>query len=184
MNIKRIILWIVSSLYLGLSLISVFMFSSKVGVWRELIDLDKLTQGGTHHFILIVVFLVIFILTYIFANSTKHVFKHMLNNQGLTEEETQLMLDRISLLASFFAIILTLLTILERTFLLGFNNEFIKLALVSTMLIMNLAINNFLDRKFSYVDSGDSSVHYLISIPVLVLNVYILIGIFNIIIFR
>lgn len=184
MSMKRIFLVVVSSLTLALSLMSAFMFSSKIGVWRELIDLNRLTQGGTHHFIFILILGIIFVLTYIFANSTKHVIKDLLDKQGLSTQETKVMMDRISLLANFFVIILTLLTILERTFLLGFNNEFIKLAIVISMLLLSLSINTHLDRKFSHLESNDASVHYLLSIPILFLNIVLLIGIFNIILLR
>lgn len=185
MNSKSKIVTFVSGLYLSLSLMSAFMFSTMFDTWRGVIDLDKLYSGGTHYLGLLLAYVLIFAITYIFANSSKHMIKFFVDMEGLSPEMSKGMMDRISLVANFFTIFFYLSTILERTFLQGFRDEFQRLAIVMTMLLMSLAVNNHLDRKFRHQEQefGNETVHFILSVPILTLNGILLIGFFDIIIF-
>ena len=166
---------------------SPFLLSTKLGIWRDNLDMDNLYYHRSHHLGLTLLFLITSVFTYVFANSSKHAINSLLVNQlNLSSEESKNELDQISFIANLFSIILYLSIILEMSFLGGFNDELIKLVFVFSMLIIGLTINNHLDKKLRYHTTNYDFVfiHYIISIPVFILNTVVIMGISTSIIFR
>lgn len=184
MIIKRFVLSIIGALYLALSLMSPFILSMKTDIWNEAIKEDKLQFGGTHHLFLILIFLIIFITTYIFANSSKYLIRSLIERLDFSPEETKSDLDRISFLANFFTIVLYLSVFLQGTFVMGSRDIPFRLATIFAMLIMSLIINNYLDKKFRYQETGDIVAHFVLSVPILILNGIVFVAILLNVIFR
>lgn len=185
MEIKKYALRLISGLYLGLSLMSPFLYSNKMGIWQDNIDLEKLQYGGTHHLIFMLLLLIISVITYFFANSIKYATHNLLISQlNLSSEESKNEMDKISLIANLVTIFLYSLTIFERNFLFTLNDAFIKLIIVLIMILIGFTINHYLDKKFRYNELHYEMVHNIIAIPILIFNTIILMGLFSIIVFR
>ena len=81
-------------------------------------------------------------------------------------------MDIISLIAHLFAIILFASVIFSRSFPLGINDEFVRLTIIVTILIIGITINHFLDKRFRYheIDSEFAFIHYILAVLILILN--------------
>lgn len=180
MEIKNYFIRLLGGLYLGLSLMSPFLYSTKMGLWLNNIDMVQRQLSESHHIVLTPLYLVLTPITYMFVNSSKHAIMGFLRNRlNFSEEDSKNEMDMISLIANLVAIILFVSVILSSTFLVGFNNELIKLTIVITILIIGLTINTYLDKKFRYtnLDNEFKFIHYILAVPIFILNTIALMAI-------
>lgn len=186
MKIKQWIFNGVSGLYLGLSLISPFLYSAaKTGIWQDTIGLKRLTSAGTHHLGLMFLTVILAVITYIFADASKYVIYHLLMDKlNISAEDSKEEMDKISLVANVTLVMLAVSVTLVRTFLIGFSDKFIKLTIVFAILLIGSSINMYLDKKYRYHTLKDAFIPYILAIPILLLNLYVLLGIFNLVVFR
>lgn len=186
MKIKQWIFNGVSGLYLGLSLISPFLYSAaKTGIWQDTIGLDRLAYAGTHHLGLMFLTVIVAVITYIFADASKYVIYHLLMDKlNVSAEDSKEEMDKISLVANVTLVILAVSVTVVRTFLIGFSDKVIKLTIVFAILLIGFSINMYLDKKYRYHTLKDAFIPYLLAIPILLLNLYVLLGIFNLVVFR
>lgn len=186
MKIKQWIFNGVSGLYLGLSLISPFLYSaSKTGIWQDTIGLKRLTSAGTHHLGLMFLTVILAVITYIFADASKYVIYHLLMDKlNVSAEDSKEEMDKISLVANVTLVMLAVSVTLVRTFLIGFSDKFIKLTIVFAILLIGFSINMYLDKKYRYHTLKDAFIPYILAIPILLFNLYVLLGIFNLVVFR
>ena len=173
-------------MYLGLSLISPFLYSgAKTGIWEDTIGLDRLGSAGTHHLGLMFLTVILAVITYIFADASKYVIYHLLMNKlNVSAEDSKEEMDKISLVANVTLVILAVSVTVVRTFLIGFSDKFIKLTIIFSILLIRFSINMYLDKKYRYHTLKDSFIPYILAIPILLLNLYVLLGIFNLVVFR
>ena len=123
MKIKQWIFNGVSDLYLGLSLISPFLYST-MGIWQDIIGLKRLTSAGTHHLGLMFLTVILAVITYIFADASKHVIYHLLMDKlNISAEDSKEEMDKISLVANVTLVMLAVSVTLVRTFLIGFSDK-------------------------------------------------------------
>lgn len=171
MAIKKYAIRLLSGLYLGLSLMSPFLYSTKMGLWQN---------NTSHHIVLTPLYLIITLTTYIFLNSSKYAIYDLLQKRlNVSEVESKNEMDRISLLANLTAIILFVSVLFSRTFPLGINDEFVKLTVILTILLIGITINHFLDKKFRYNDRDFefAFIHYILAVLILLLNAIALLAI-------
>lgn len=186
MKIKQWIFNGVSGLYLGLSLISPFLYSAaKTDIWQDTIGLKRLTSAGTHHLGLMFLTVILAVITYIFADASKYVIYHLLMDKlNISAEDSKEEMDKISLVANVTLVMLAVSVTLVRTFLIGFSDKFIKLTIVFAILLIGFSINMYLDKKYRNHTLKDAFIPYILAIPILLLNLYVLLGIFNLVVFR
>ncbi len=173
MAIKKYVMRLLSGLFLGMSLMSPFLYSTKMGLWLNRVDMVQRQMSASHHIVLTPLFLIVILATYIFLNSSKYAIYALLQNRfHYSEVESKNEMDIISLIAHLVAIILFASVIFSRSFPLGINDEFVRLTIIITILIIGITINHFLDKRFRYheIDSEFAFIHYILAVLILILN--------------
>lgn len=181
MKFRDYLFAIFGGLFIGLSLLSPFVWSGKLSFVNNFVsdfyveDFRRINKGNILSLVLIWVLLSI--VAYLFAQTSKYFLnKYLRDRRNLEDRIVDSIMNKANFLASLLVVILSMSYAIQETFFTHLHYGALNQRLVIGMVFISLLINSYLDQR-QINREYEIDIHLYLLVPlVLISNIIILVA--------